>query len=242
MNPELGTGSAAVPIGPIVVVGLQREATIARAAGVQVIVGGGADRTHVGSLLDAAIAAGGRGIISFGIAGGLDPELGPGACLIGRRVVGDEAWHVADAAWVDRLGKALPAARIADIAGVDQPAADRTTKQRLHRATGAAAVDMESHVVARVAAAHGLPFAAVRVVCDPAGLGLPPAAVAGFQSDGGTNVAAVLRSLIAMPSQLPDLIRLARNARVAFDQLGRSRRALGVGFGFPDRERAVQRT
>jgi len=39
--------------------------------------------------------------------------------------------------------------------------------------TGAIAVDMESHVVAAVGAAHGLPVAAMRVVTDPAERTLP---------------------------------------------------------------------
>ena len=39
-------------------------------------------------------------------------------------------------------------------------------KPTLHRTTGALAVDMESHVAARIAARHGLPFAAGRVISD----------------------------------------------------------------------------
>ena len=55
---------------------------------------------------------------------------------------------------------------------------------RCHQATGAAAADMESHVVARLAAELGLPFAVLRVIADPAEREVPPAALAGMRADG----------------------------------------------------------
>ena len=86
-------------------------------------------------------------------------------------------------------------------------------------ASGAAAADMESHVVARTAAELALPFAILRVIADPAERELPPAALAGMRADGGINVGAVLASLARSPRQLPALIRLAAEA-------GRARAAL----------------
>ena len=56
----------------------------------------------------------------------------------------------------------------APIVGVDTPVAEPAKKRELHRATGAAAVDMEFALWPRVAAEHKLAFAAVRVVVDPA--------------------------------------------------------------------------
>jgi len=50
-------------------------------------------------------------------------------------------------------------------------------KVQAYRATYSVIVDLESGAVARVAARHGLPFAAVRAVCDPAGFALPPLAL-----------------------------------------------------------------
>jgi adenosylhomocysteine nucleosidase len=56
---------------------------------------------------------------------------------------------------------------LADLAGVDAMVVSSHVKAGLRKATGALAVDMESHVAASFAAAHHLPFAAVRAVCDP---------------------------------------------------------------------------
>ncbi len=93
--------------------------------------------------------------------------------------------------------------------------------------------DTESHVAARIAAAHRIPFAACRAVIDPAHSVLPPAAVFGLRHDGTPDVIAVLRSLARQPNQLPALARTALDARIAATALRRGRRLLGAGLGFP---------
>ncbi len=89
---------------------------------------------------------------------------------------------------------------------------------------------MESHVAARLAALHGLPFAALRVVADPAERSLPPAALVGMRPDGTTDIGAVLRSLGRAPRQLPGLIRTGLDARAAFSALKSSRLELASLF------------
>jgi adenosylhomocysteine nucleosidase len=217
-------------IGPVIaIVGLAREAKIAAGPGVTAVVAGAA---HAGlaQRLERAIADGGRAIISFGLAGGLDPDLRPGACVIGQAIVFEGERLSVDRRWADRLAARLPGARRADIAASDRPLADVAAKRALRRATGASAVEMESAIAAKLAAAHGLPFAALRVICDPAGRALPPAALAGFADDGETDFGAVLRSLAEVPGQLPALLRLAFDAWRAFAGLRRCRKALATGF------------
>ena len=120
------------------------------------------------------------------------------------------------------------------IAASDVMVVDAAAKAALHAATGALAVDMESHVAAAFAAAHGLPFAALRVISDGADRALPKAAQAGMKADGGMDVLAVLRALARDPGQLPALIRTGLEAEVAFRQLALLNRhdllgRLGVG-------------
>lgn len=217
----------------IAVMGLQREARIAAGPGVLPLAGGG-DSARLSRALKAAIGRGACGIISFGIAGGLQPGLAPGAWLVARAVVVGEERFVADPAWAAALRQALPGAEFADLAGVDLPVAQSGGKRALQEATGAAAVDMESHLVARIAAAHGLPFAGFRVIADPAERSLPAAALVGMKADGTTDVPAVLRALVAAPAELPALMRTALDARAAFSGLARGRRRLGLGLGFPN--------
>lgn len=213
----------------LAVTGLLAEARIAAGADVVTVAGGG-DAARLALLLETALVRGARVVISFGIAGGLAPGLAPGSVLLGRAVHDGDRRTPASAAWVERLAEALPGARLADLAGVDAAVAGAADKAALHRRTGAAAVDMESHVAARLAARHGVPFVALRVVADPAERALPPAALVGLRSDGTTDIGAVLRSLGREPRQLAGLIRTGLDARAAFSALKASRRALGPLF------------
>ena len=93
----------AVSAGPgfiLTVSGLAREAAIAAGPGVRALAAGG---PRLPALIEAAIADGAAGILSFGIAGGLDPTLPPGTAILAAAVVaGGERW-AADPAWRDRL-------------------------------------------------------------------------------------------------------------------------------------------
>jgi nucleoside phosphorylase len=122
----------------------------------------------------------------------------------------------------------------ADVAGVDAPVADPAAKAALHASTGAAAVDMESAVVARAAARHRLPFAILRAIADPAQRALPPAALVALRPDGGIDRAAIVAALARAPLQLPALARLALDARRAFAALVRARALLGADFAGVD--------
>jgi hypothetical protein len=87
---------------------------------------------------------------------------------------------------------------------------------------------MESHVVARVAERHGLPFATLRVISDRASESLPPAALCGMRSDGTMAIGPVLASLLRQPTQLPALVRTGWNAEQAFRALLRCHRMIGL--------------
>ena len=217
--------SAAPASGFVLTVsGLKREARIAAGEGVRPIAAGG---SRLVGLIEAAIGDGARGILSFGIAGGLDAGLRPGDVILATAITaGVERWPV-DAAWRARLAARLPDSRAGNLAGADMPVLSPAAKQTL-AATGALAVDMESHIAARLAAAHGLAFAALRIVCDPADRAIPPAAIAGMREDGGTDLGAILRALLSAPGQLPALFRLAGEARAAFAALDRCRHSLGA--------------
>ena len=119
-----------------------------------------------------------RGLISFGVAGGLAPGLKPGTCVIGSSVIDDGQERPTDERWSQRLRRIIPDAVYGPIVGVRAPIAFAGDKRALHPKTGALAVDMESHVLRRAAAQHGVPVAAIRVVIDPAERTLPRSALA----------------------------------------------------------------
>lgn len=121
------------------------------------------------------------------------------------------------------------------IAGVDRALASPCDKRALNAATGATAVDMESHIVADLAARYGLPFAVVRAIADPVGRAIPRAALVGMRSDGTMNAIACLRSVARDPSQVPALIRIGVDTSRAMLQLLRCVNVIGPGLGFFER-------
>jgi len=221
----------------LVVVGLAFEARIARtrkSANVCCRRGSQAEAAMERALNDPRC----RGAISFGIAGGLDPELSAGDVVVASGIAsGGRRWP-AHPALSDQLAATLLAGGIrtrrADIAGVDAPLLTAGDKASVRFATGAAAVDMESHVACEFAARHGLVFAAIRIICDPAARSMPAMVANALKPDGGLDTLAVLADLLKKPTQLAALPRLANEARTSFRALGRCRDLLGIGRGFPD--------
>jgi hypothetical protein len=139
----------------------------------------------------------------------------------------------ADRAWMHALAAHLPRARCGPLAALDAPLASRAAKAQLWQAGGALAVDMESHAAALAARRLDLPFAAVRVVLDPARRSLPPCALKGMREDGGTDLAALLRALARAPGQLGPLVLLACDARRARNSLREVRAQLGTHLAPP---------
>jgi adenosylhomocysteine nucleosidase len=226
----------------VAVTGLAFEARIAAGPGITVICGG--DRRQLKRSIETAMRQRCRGIISFGIAGGLAPHLKPGACIIARNVIFEEARYASHYGWAQSLMEMVRGAdqrgampgdvSFGDIAGSEVPLASAGAKRSLHESTGAVAVDMESHVAARIAAEYQVPFAAFRVVTDPSHRALPPAALVATRPEGTIAVAAVLRSLIGNPRQLPTLFRIGLDSWAARQTLVPGRRFLGANLGLPD--------
>ncbi len=217
----------------VAVTGLAREARIAAGPGIRTLAcGGGA--AVLGDTLQRELARGALAVISFGIAGGLAENVASGTWLIARAIVTAVARWPCDAAWTRMLSERLPGALTVDLAGADTPIMESAAKRALNSATGAVAVDTESHVAAALAARHGLPFVAFRVVADSARQSLPPLASVAVATDGTIRPAAALRSLARAPGQIPSLLHAAVDARAAFRALLRGRRLLGPGLAYPD--------
>ncbi|MGA0603102.1 hypothetical protein ACO2Q3_20510 [Caulobacter sp. KR2-114] len=210
--------------GPMIcVVGMAREAQILAGMG-HVVVIGGADVARLERALAAALAAHPTlAVLSFGVCGGLAPDAHVGELIAAQAVLHRGRRWDCDPAWVARLLRANPRARLGTLAGSDVAIPDTDAKRALWSTTGALAVDMESHVAARLAAEAGRPFAVVRAVSDGADHSLPPAALKGLRPDGTADVGAVLTALAARPAQLPALLRTAQGAATAVRTLEAAR-------------------
>ena len=176
------------------------------------------------NLVDAGVA----GLMSFGLAGGLDPCLRAGSIVLPSEVMSREGARFLTAeAWRERLR--LGIAKQRPVAGGKMltsptPIGSIADKAAAFRATGAVAVDMESLAIAEVAAAHRLPFVAVRVIVDTAMDVLPPAVLAASHG-GPLNIPRLIGALAAAPMDVFALIRLAHRYRAATRSLAAAARA-----------------
>jgi adenosylhomocysteine nucleosidase len=156
-----------------------------------------------------AAADGCRGIVSFGVAGGLGSDLRSGGIVVGSEIVGSDGSIPTDDVWSAWLLSAIPTAVYAPIAGIDFPISARATRSELRLRSGALAADMESHLIARLAVANSMRFVALRVVIDAAGRNIPPTALACVSRDGETSRWQLSRLLLGRPSDTLDVIKLS---------------------------------
>jgi adenosylhomocysteine nucleosidase len=188
-------------------------------------MGGAAAAAGARTLIDAGADA----LVSWGMAGGLDPALHAGAILLPSEVVQQDRAPIATAsAWRERLEQALGAhAPVAHgrLLTDAHAIASVETKGALFRATGAAAVDMESYAIGELACAEGLPFLAVRVIVDGAADRLPRPVAAAADAAGQLSIWRLIGALARAPSEFAPLLRLARRYQAASRSLAAVARA-----------------
>lgn len=162
----------------------------------------------------ALVDIGANALLSFGIAGGCNPDLPSGTVVLAtgiRDLSADGTGEVlyTNRGWQRRLKSLLLGNVLLEegtIASVAEPATGADAKRRLYEDGRAAAVDMESAAAARIAMKAGIPFMALRVIVDAADTSLPLAAMAGMTPDGEIRTAPVLRRLLQRPQDIPELI------------------------------------
>lgn len=182
----------------------------------------------------ALVAAGARRLLSFGLAGALDPGLHAGAMLFPAAVTdGSGAVHRTCEAWRERLA-ARAGARAEPHGGtllsLAQPLLTSSAKSEAWGRTHACAVDMESFAIGAVAIHSGIDFAVARVVVDTAGDSLPGSVLRATGSRGELNYPRLLSGLLHSPAEIFALLRLARRYRRA---MGSLRRLGQLGVGSP---------
>src|SRR4029077_2788618 len=136
--------------------GLAVEAKIARAAGFSVVVGAG-DRDRTAALV-ATAAAQTDCLVSFGIAGGLAPELRAGTVVISGEVLFDRCrWPVAPAyrQHLSEFARSIGAV-YGPVYGASSIIATTVEKKRARAMTQPLTVDLESQPAARTANTPGL--------------------------------------------------------------------------------------
>ncbi len=186
------------------------------------------------------LAVGCNALISFGCAGGLDPQLRPGAAVVATEIVSRQGGHFpTDDIWRNRVLAMLAAndltagdgaVRAGRILGSDGILASAADKHRLASEFAASIVDMESHAVAAAAAAAGVPMLAIRAVCDTATTSLPDWLETVVGDDGRPRTMRAIAKLATHPSDIGRVLQLAAAQRAALATLRRVALCVGPLF------------
>jgi len=179
-------------------------------------------------------------LVSTGVAGGLAPDLPSGALVIADSVVelsgapGKQslrtAWncgqnrHEAICRLLAREGFTV---RSGQVLTSHEPVLGRDAKRALHQQTASLAVDMECAAVAAVSAKAGLPFFALRAVCDTFDQVVPHELYQCLQDDGAINYSRIIKNILSRTLILKELLALGLNHRRALASL---KKAWGIIF------------
>jgi adenosylhomocysteine nucleosidase len=206
--------------------GLAVEAKIARAVGFSVVIRAG-DRDRTAALV-ATAAAQTDCLVSFGIAGGLAPELEAGTVIVSGEVASEGRNWAIEPRLRRRLSQFARSIGAVEglVFGAGSILATQIEKRRAWATTRALAVDLESEIVARTATALGIPFIVLRTIADTARRDLPPASLIPLRADGQPRVSRVFAAVLRRPSQLAGMIALAQETRIALSALVSPARAL----------------
>lgn len=149
-----------------------------------------------------------RLLVSAGFAGGLDPAIRRGEVVRPSRAIAE------DGTMPLQLAGVTPA-EPTTIVTVGRIVGTTEEKAALFARSGARLVDMETHAVAEVARAAGLPCAVLRVVSDDAGQQLPGEVVALVQPQSPLRrLGAAIGAVGRRPGAAVDLWRLWEHAVV----------------------------
>lgn len=160
-----------------------------------------------------------EGIILVGFCGGADPELAPGDVHVAStfRHPDSGGCMPADDALTSTLTLAAERVGIRSVSGASATVdtiAGSAAKTGLYESLGSATVNMEDYWAACAAQTAGVPFASLRAVLDCSSVELPR-----YLAMNTGGVGQTLAGVVAHPSRLPAMVRLARLARTARNSL-----------------------
>lgn len=217
-----------------VITGVRNEAdalrTVLGAKDSPIIRFSGARSGVAATSVDELLSLGVNGILSFGSAGGLSPDHKPGDLIVGHKVATatGETWQC-DEDWTKNLVELL-GVESHTVFGSDG-VAGISAKNKIFKESSAAAIDMESHIVASKAAKHGVPFAILRAVVDPDDFEIPSWVLDSVRPNGTVSLLPILSGMCIFPWQIGRLASLGNYNKRAMESLSGAVGVLGPGLG-----------
>ena len=217
-----------------IIVGMRLEATLLHGFSQNFVgIAGGSDK-KVKSLTQSFIDRQVEGLISFGFAGGLDPDLDVGTVVIAKSVATLSGQEILTSAkWGNKISAQLGCFySTGTILGSNYPIIDSQQKIDVFHQTNAVAVDMESYAMAEIAHAHKIPFIIIRVILDPAQKKIHAKIAALFQADGKIDTKGVINILFKEPKLLKEFLDLGKQFYLARRRLNYIARLFCPDFAF----------
>jgi adenosylhomocysteine nucleosidase len=212
----------------VVQTGLQQEADIPKGVPGLLVLCGPSQRDNLADLAPADAA----GYLSFGVAGGLAPDLHVGALTVASSVIVTGGTTFApDAAWTAKIVRLAGAQSRPLFSDPRELAATPALRASLRTATGADVVDEESFAVARIASERGRPFAVIRTISDSSDEAVSPAELDATNADGSPNIWGLVDGIFENPGQLPGVIKSGPEFECALYALRKTLRKLGPRLG-----------
>ena len=183
------------------------------------IFASGVSSKRAGELAQNMCRNGCKLLVSFGIAGALRPDVRTGDLLIPISVR-QESGEIIETnsnirmRLVQKAREALPELTILEdpILATNRLLGGVEEKLSVGQASGAAAVDMESHKIALAARAAGIPMIVVRAVLDDSATALPEFVIRAVTPQGKPDFSKVLAGAAWRPWELVRLARLNQAA------------------------------
>jgi adenosylhomocysteine nucleosidase len=164
-------------------------------------------------------------LISWGVAGALEPSLNTGDLIFATSVVSHDKTYQASVEWNNRLfthfqnihDKVLTA----NIVSSEEVCSSITDKNNLFKRTNAKAVDMESAAIVEIAGKNNLDFIVIRAIADSANTSIPDAVLKHTDNFGNPHILKFVLSCLSKPSQIGELMTLATSYKTALKTLSK---------------------
>lgn len=212
----------------------RRSTPVSLGAGVRLALAEGIGPAAAVAAAKKLLEEGAAALIIWGTAGALDPTLAAGDLLLPERILdSDGAQYRVDPGWRSRVCAGLDGHVTVHAHTLLQSqtlVATADEKQQLHERLQAAAVDMESAALARLAGQRGLPFLAVRAIVDTASTAIPPMLSDALDESGRLRLMRLLRNVCLRPGDLSAMFALARGFHAARTTLESLADSAAAGF------------
>ena len=155
------------------------------------------------------------GLISWGIAGGISNSINSGDMIIARSVINQRNIYSTSHEWQKKIISHFKDSSYkifdGDVVSTERICASFKEKMKLFKETKALAIDMESLGIAEIANASNLDFIIIRTIADNADSNIPKAVIKNIDNFGRINIGKFLASCLFHPTQIYEIILLAKN-------------------------------